>query len=217
MFEEVVSSVKAQCRDAAEQLIGELERRFPQSDLMNSLSIVFPQFWLQPNAEELFPLHMKSLREHFCVPQSTHSGSENEPLTVSFEPMLDARLLGMQTSLFKITMRSNSASAMAEPFDKNPLTKLWGKVAQNGLMRSRLSEFIKLSNIAVTAVLGSVEDERTFSTLAYMKSKVRNRLGGNLDTCVKIFAQPWWTQENFPYTTAIAKWSESRKRLGAEM
>jgi hypothetical protein len=27
---------------------------------MNSLAIVFPQFWLQSNADELFPLHMKT-------------------------------------------------------------------------------------------------------------------------------------------------------------
>jgi hypothetical protein len=42
-------------------------------------------------------------------------------------------------------------------------------------MLNRLSEYIKLCEIAVTVVLGSVEDERTFSTLGFMKSKLRNR------------------------------------------
>jgi hypothetical protein len=37
-------------------------------------------------------------------------------------------------------------------------------------MTQRLSEFIKVAKIAVTAMLGSVEDERTFSTLGFMKS-----------------------------------------------
>jgi hypothetical protein len=41
---------------------------------------------------------------------------------------------------------------------------------------------MKVANIAVTVVLGSVEDERTFSTLKFMKSKLQNRLGGHLDT-----------------------------------
>jgi len=113
-------------------------------------------------------------------------------------------------------MKSNCRDAMAEPRELNPLTKLWDKVGQNGLMRSRLSEFIKLSQVAICAVLGSVEDERTFSTLAYMKSKVRNRLGGHLDTCVKLFAQPWWNQESFPYSASINSWSEARKRRGAD-
>jgi hypothetical protein len=54
---------------------------------------------------------------------------------------------------------------MEEPRDKNPMNKLWQKVGQNALMLSRLSEFIKLAKLAVTAILGSVKDERTFSTL----------------------------------------------------
>jgi hypothetical protein len=45
-FDTTVTSVKGQCRDAAEVLIAELDRRFPDSELMNALSIVFPQFWL---------------------------------------------------------------------------------------------------------------------------------------------------------------------------
>jgi len=141
---------------------------------------------------------------------------KDEPEVVTFEPILDARTLGLQSSLFKLTMKSNSAWAMEQPRDVNPVTSLWGKVGQNGLMLSRLSEFFKLSNLAICAVLGSVEDERTFSTLGYMKSKVRNRLAGNLDTCVKLFAQPWYTQETFPYGAAIAHWSDARKRLGTE-
>jgi hypothetical protein len=54
---------------------------------------------------------------------------------------------------------------------------LWVKVRQNTLILNRLSEFIKVVELTVTVVLGSVEDERTFSTLGFMKSKIRNRLG----------------------------------------
>jgi len=42
----VVSSVKAQCRDAAEMLTLELDLRFPEVELMNALGVVFPQYWL---------------------------------------------------------------------------------------------------------------------------------------------------------------------------
>ena len=41
---------------------------------------------------------------------------------------------------------------MEEPRDKNSLTKLWCKVGQNALMINRLNEFLKLIDIAVTAV-----------------------------------------------------------------
>jgi hypothetical protein len=46
---------------------------------------------------------------------------------VEVEPMLDARTLGFQTSLSKLTMKSNSKGAMEEPRDRNPLTKLWAE------------------------------------------------------------------------------------------
>jgi hypothetical protein len=40
--------------------------------------------------------------------------------------------------------------------------------------------------------------------LGFMKSKVRNRLGGHLDTCVKMFSQPFFKQETFPYSESIS-------------
>jgi hypothetical protein len=113
-------------------------------------------------------------------------------------------------------MKSNSKGAMEEPRDRNPLTKLWQKVSQNSLMVQCLSEFIKAAEIAVTAILGSVEDERTFSTLGFMKSKLRNRLGSHLDTSVKLFSQPFYKQDTFPYNSAITHKREQRARLGAD-
>jgi DNA primase large subunit len=121
------------------------------------------------------------------------------------DPLLDARTLGFQTSLFKLTMKSNSKGAIEEPQDRNPLTKLWQKVNQNSLME-----------IAVTAVFGSVEDERTFSTLGFMKSKLHNHLGSHLDTDVKLFSQPFYKQDTFHYNSAITHWREQRARLGAD-
>lgn len=83
-------------------------------------------------------------------------------------------------------------------------------------MLSRLSEFIKVAEVAITAVLGNVEDERTFSTLSFMKSKVRNRLGGHLDACVKLYAQEFFTMENFLFLNAIDSWRDETVRRGAD-
>jgi hypothetical protein len=77
---------------------------------------------------------------------------------------------------------------MEEPTNENPLTKLWRKVGQNALMINQLNEFLKLMDVAITAILSSMDDERTFSTLGYMKSKLCNRFGCYLDTCVKTFS-----------------------------
>jgi hypothetical protein len=83
-------------------------------------------------------------------------------------------------------------------------------------MVQRLSEFMKVAKIAIIVVFGSVEDERTFSMLGFMKSKLHNRLGRHLDTTVKMFSQPFYQQDTFPYNNAIAHWREQRARLGTD-
>jgi hypothetical protein len=47
-------------------------------------------------------------------------------------------------------------------------------------------------------VMGSVEDERTFSILNYMKSKVRNNLDKHLDLVVRMFGQSFYDLKTFP-------------------
>ena len=212
-----VSSVKAQCRDAVEMLVLELDIRFSEVELMNSLGIVFPQYWIQPNCDEFFSFHVKTLRSHFGVVRSVNFGTVDAPDCQQVDPLLDGRLLMLQMSLFKLTMKSNAHAAMEEPRDENPLIKVWVRIGQNALMLSRLSEYIKVAEIAVAVVLGSVEDERTFSTLSFMKSKLRNRLGGHVDTCVKLFSQSFFTLETFPLTKAISSWREERTRRGVDM
>jgi hypothetical protein len=85
-------------------------------------------------------------------------------------------------------MKSNAEKMLGPPYDQNLVSKLWQKLGCNGLLLSKLSEFMRLAEIAITTVLGSVEDERTFSSLKFIKSRLRNRLEGNLDTVVRVFS-----------------------------
>ena len=78
-FARIVAGVKGQCTSVAEILVAELSKRILDFDLMNALDIVFPQFWLQPNIDELFPLHLKTLKSHFCEIKSVNKGTEKEP------------------------------------------------------------------------------------------------------------------------------------------
>ena len=112
-FDDVVSLVKGQCRDA-EMLIAELDKRFPDSDLVNAFSIVFLQLWLLANCDDLFLLYMKTQQHHFSVTRSMNAGSKEEPVIVQCEPLLDTRTLGEQASLFMFTMKSNCNYAMAK-------------------------------------------------------------------------------------------------------
>ncbi len=88
---------------------------------------------------------------------------------------------------------------MVEPFDTNPVTKLWVTINNNVLLTQQLNEYLKLVKIAMVSMLGFVKDERIFSMLAFMKDKLRTRLGLHLDTIVCMFAQKFYIQESFPY------------------
>ena len=89
--------------------------------------------------------------------------------------LIDGCTLDLQWSFFKLTMKHNAAYVMVERNDVNPITCLWLKVAASSIILSvKLNEYLKLAELATVQILGSVEDERTFSNLTFMKSKLRN-------------------------------------------
>jgi hypothetical protein len=112
---------------------------------------------------------------------------------------LDVNILDLQMCIFKLTMKSQAPKAMVEPFDTNPVTKLWVTINNNVLLTQQLNEYLKLVKIAMVSMLGFVKDERIFSMLAFMKDKFRSRLGLHLDTTIRMFAQEFYIQESFPY------------------
>jgi hypothetical protein len=61
------------------------------------------------------------------------------------------------------------------------------------ILKLKMFELFKLVELVIVMVLGSVEDERTFSTLTFMKSKLRNRLTTHLDLVVRMYAQDFFT------------------------
>jgi hypothetical protein len=49
-------------------------------------------------------------------------------------------------------------------------------------------------------VLGSIEDERCFLSLTFLKDKLRNRLASDhLGVVMEIYAQQVYTLQDFPY------------------
>jgi hypothetical protein len=61
-----------------------------------------------------------------------------------------------------------------------------------------------------------VEDERTFSTLTFMKSKIQNLLAGHLDTAIRMFAQDFFTKKTFPFQVAMDWNDEDKVRIGVD-
>jgi hypothetical protein len=55
-------------------------------------------------------------------------------------------------------------------------------------------EFFKLVKIVTIKMLGSEEDQHTFSTISFMKPKLHN-----LHVVVGMYSQTFFTFNNFPY------------------
>ena len=85
------------------------------------------------------------------------------------------------------------------------------------MLLSKLSEFIKLFEIAVTVVLGSYKNEQAFLNLAFVKNKIRNRLGGHLATTMKLYSQVYYILESFSFAEAYAHWRKLRERLSGSL
>jgi hypothetical protein len=125
------------------------------------------------------------------------------------DALMDARKLDDQESLFICTMESNAKKVMEGDIKSiNPLTKLWRVVDTSSMLQHGLSEYLKLAEIATVLVLGSVEDERTFSTLSFMKDKLRNHLQTHLPLVVSMHGQNFYDIHTFPYEQAYAEWKK---------
>jgi hypothetical protein len=87
-----------------------------------------------------------------------------------------------------------------------------GAFGRNKHLKERISEFFKVAELAIVSVIGSVEDERTFLNLTFIKSKLRNRLTSNLETVMRLYGQKIFSIEDFPYQDAIDNWLEKERR-----
>jgi hypothetical protein len=125
--------------------------------------------------------------------------------------LLSASKLEVQQGLFKVTMRANAQAACTPPFYVNPLVKLWCQLITSQHLCKLISEYVKLAKIGSVLVLGSVEDERCFSCLKFLKSCQRNRLCKHLPLVVRMFGQKCYSLEDFPYSEAIDSWRKAKK------
>jgi len=95
---------------------------------MIDLGIVYPQFWMQLDADLSFSLHMVVGKKHYCEAQRV------KPSLLQVAKPLDVNILDLQMCIFKLTMKTHAPKAMAKPFDTNLVTKLWITINNNVLL-----------------------------------------------------------------------------------
>ena len=79
-------------------------------------------------------------------------------------------------------------------------------------------EWTRLAELALVIVPGSVEDERVFSAMNFIKSALRNRLvNPNLTNAMRIFTSQAYAVATFPYKEALQIWKEAKQRRGVHL
>ena len=79
-----------------------------------------------------------------------------------------------------------------------PNASFWHTVSSSVKLKCSLSEWLSLANIALVQVPGSVEEERLFSKLAFIKDERRNRLLSDyLNACLVLAIQRMWALRDF--------------------
>lgn len=122
--------------------------------------------------------------------------------------ILDSEKLDAQSTFFMTTMRSHVQRApWWEAAKEVTATTLWKKLSQGPHLLAQISEYAKLAKLVLVMIIGSVEDERTFSRLDYIKNKKRNSLDKHLDICVRAFEQNFYDLGTFPFNEAINAWN----------
>jgi len=76
---------------------------------------------------------------------------------------------------------------------------------------------MKLIKLAIIVALRSVDDKHTFTTINFMKSKLKNQLAINLDLVVRMYAQDVFTLQYFPFHVVITNWNEAKSHYGLEL
>jgi len=198
--------------EAAVSLKSELIRRFPSHGLMNAMGILYPQYWARGNTEAMelnFPKHLRVLADFYGYGRIMGK----KDVQVLVPALIDRELLMTQQRIFKTAMRANSPTAMQPPFVLNPLNNLWRTLDATSCLIGEFLEYFKLAEMAVVHVLGSVKDERCFSLVNFLKSKVRNNLEGHLQLVVGMFSQRIFNLKIFPYDAAFSYWLNGGERF----
>lgn len=206
-FKVLLADVKAQTSAAAKALRLELIRRFPSPKVLTALSIMYPQYY-----RNFTEANFNAAIETICAfygESKTAAGKE-------VPPVLNADTLRAQASAY-VDAAQDVSREVLERKERDGIagiTLLWTALTTSGAFAVRISEFVKLAKIAVVMVGGSVEDERNFSVMNFVKIKLRNSLDDHLELCMRLKSQSMFTLATFPFVQAMRLWRDAAPGRG---
>lgn len=215
------------------------------SQHVSDIDVIITPIWsLSPKSEVISPHPLvQVIKGHYCIAREV--GKDGDFV----EPLLSATCLDEQAGAYiracrdvapglvtrrKIALAAaaalaakgdsslnstNTSKASSEPPTQSPTSKMWEMFTANQKCSDEFPEFAKLAEIVLVMVGGSVENERTFSSLAFIKSEQRNRLQiDNLNICLRLYsAKKMYTLNTFPYERAFEAWDGEVQRRGGSL
>ena len=100
-----------------------------------------------------------------------------------------------------------------KPIEYVAIIKLWTLLGKSRYLQENMSKYFKLVDLCQTLILVLVDDERMFSAPSFLKSKLRNKLDKNVDTCLRLYVTKY-DITNFPFNRALALWRSDCERRG---
>ena len=197
-FNDIVISMRHNLIQIAQSLSLEIRERFPRDELLEAMSVVYCQYW---NKEK----GLDTLKVEFSAKLSIlvhHFGRNVKVQGEDNSGILDSSKLYEKQTCFAETMLYQYLH-FPKSIEYGVVIKLWTILGEIQFLQENMSEYFKLVDLCQTMILGSVEDERMFSALSFLKSKLRNKLDKNVDTCLRLYVTKYKV-ENFPYERALS-------------
>lgn len=164
----LAKAVCAQAKDVAEDLFSDVMHRFPPMPLFQAFTVLYPHTWtdmdtVAPTSEQ-FEQCLDDIKERYYCNKDTCEDMLNEEL-------LDQHARACQTLAPEFVAKAVEAAKDAHISE---MTAYWRVLSAKPHVRAGISEYFKLVEIAMAMVPGTVEDDRRFSAMDFVKNKRRN-------------------------------------------
>jgi hypothetical protein len=116
-------------------------------------------------------------------------------------------VVGFSTRLFQDRDEKQRPYCPGTSYDINPVTRIWRTISASRVFSHGFPKYLKLAEITLVLVIENVEDERVFSSVYFLKTKLRNSLDPHLGVVVGMYSQNIYALQNFPYNVVFDAWT----------
>lgn len=205
-----IKRVQSGAMDAATKVINAIKERFPNDEMLDAGSVVYLQYWAGCPSRADFDAKLDTLLKHYGVHKSI-LGKDGKSHQV--QPILDAEGLNGERCIV-YGMLQRQGPSLSERFSDSPAptTAMWRELTANKVVEVAIPHFLRVVNLVLCMVGGSVEEERTFSTMKFLKNERRNRLSNHLAACCRVYSQAFFSLETLPFDRLYTCWKDAKHR-----